>query len=55
MPAEKIIAMMNSTNVTLVHLTGTETIATNTLGGGCEGFFKSSNIVKFGTINIVIT
>ena len=45
---------MNNTRVTFVHFTGTETIFTNNWGGGCEGFFKSSNIVKLGTINMVI-
>ncbi len=48
------MAIMKMTSVTLVHLIGTPTAPWNTLGGGCEGFFKSSIIVRLGTISIVI-
>ena len=36
-----------------LHRIGARTAKMKTLGGSCEGFFKSSNIVKFGTIIMV--
>ena len=51
--AEVSISMMNMLRVAFGQLIGCSTMNSIIFGGGWLGFFKSNNMVKFGTITIV--
>ena len=53
-PAEININVRNNASVNLVQLSGKFTALTKGAGGGCDGFFRSNNMVRFGTITIVM-
>ena len=53
-PAEININVRNTASVNFVQLSGKFTALTKAAGGGCEGFFRSNIMVRFGTITIVM-
>ena len=55
MVAESSISNKKNPIIALLYFTGASTETSNAFNGGCLGFLKSSNIVRFGTINIVST
>ena len=53
-PVEINIRTTNTEMVNLDQLIGKFTALTNRFGGGWDGFFRSSNMVRLGNIIIVI-